>query len=84
MEAHSILQTASTDLSEAVVAVLSRCFEVMEDVVGLGGDVPAVDVGHALVYVGLAQVLLLAPVGPVDPVEKKMIKLGHVTDEVNK
>ncbi|XP_041350636.1 midasin-like [Gigantopelta aegis] len=83
MEAHSIaVQAASASLSEAVVAVLARCFEVMEDIVGLRDNVSVVDVGHALVYVGLAHALLLSPVGPVDPVEKKMIKLRHVTDEL--
>lgn len=39
--------------------------------------------GLALVHVGLLQAFLLAPVGPVDPAEKKAVKLEYLKEEVS-
>lgn len=39
-------------------------------------------VGQALVYVGLTLLHLLAPKGPVDPVQKATVKLNHFRQEV--
>ena len=39
-------------------------------------------VGQALVYVGLTLSHLLAPKGPVDPVQKATVKLNHFRQEV--
>ena len=42
----------------------------------------AVYLGNLWVKLGLAQCLILSPVGPVDPVEKNSIELQHVSEEV--
>ena len=42
----------------------------------------AVYLGNLSVKLGLAQCLILSPVGPVDPVEKNSIELQHVNEEV--
>ena len=39
-------------------------------------------VGRGFVYVGLVLANLLAPQGPVDPVEKAALKLAHIQTEV--
>ena len=44
----------------------------------------AVYLGNLWVKLGLAQCLILSPVGPVDPVKKNSIELEHVNEEVIK
>ena len=63
-----------------MLSILGRCVEVMVDVVDCPGS--SWVVGQALVYVGLTLSHLLAPKGPVDPVQKATVKLNHFRQEV--
>ena len=42
----------------------------------------AFDCGKALLHMGLLQTFLLAPQGPVDPAQKKAVKLEYAREEV--
>ena len=63
-----------------VLSIFGRCMEVMVDVVDRPGS--SCVVGQALVCVGLTLLHLLAPKGPVDPVQKATVKLNHFRQEV--
>ena len=63
-----------------MLSILGRCVEVMVDVVDCPGS--SWEVGQALVFVGLTLLHLLAPKGPVDPVQKATVKLNHYRQEV--
>lgn len=42
----------------------------------------AICLGNLWARLGLVQSLILCPVGPVDPVEKNIIELQHINEEV--
>ncbi|GFR95392.1 midasin, partial [Elysia marginata] len=69
----------TTSLPEKMLALVSRCLEVTQE--ALESTSP-VQLGRGFVYVGLVLAKLLAPMGPVDPVEKAALKLGHVQREI--
>ena len=81
-------------LSHASVAVLcpefgaiaTRCVATIQECSALadhqGALLKQCKLGEAWTYTGLLQSFLLVPQGPVDPVEKIMLKLSNFTKEV--
>ncbi|RUS90710.1 hypothetical protein EGW08_001514, partial [Elysia chlorotica] len=65
-------------LPEELLPLVSRCLEVAREA---DHSNSVADLGRGFVYVGLVLVRLLAPQGPVDPVEKAALKLAHVQRE---
>ncbi|GFO05689.1 midasin, partial [Plakobranchus ocellatus] len=70
---------ARNALPDPLQALVSRCLEVVTEAFQ---DTSSSDlVGRGFVFVGLVLSKLLAPHGPVDPVEEATVKLAHVHKE---
>ncbi|XP_048240547.1 midasin-like [Haliotis rufescens] len=81
--AHSCLQCVTDSIDPAAVPVLHRSCEILHDLTQDDGGDSLSNIGRGLVYVGLSHMVLLAPRGPVDPVEKQAVKLEHLQDELS-
>ena len=72
-----------THLDQDLQNLVGLCFESMLLVAkDTGGDIA--DLGEAWIHLGHLQMTLLAPKGPVDPVERQAIKLKILKDEVRR
>ncbi|ESP03976.1 hypothetical protein LOTGIDRAFT_230254 [Lottia gigantea] len=72
-------QEVYTTIEHPALPLVSRCFEVVIDILQ---NCTGNGLGLGLAYVGLASVYLLAPVGPVDPVEKNAIKMKNFENQI--
>ncbi|XP_046580015.1 midasin-like [Haliotis rubra] len=82
-QAHSWLQCVSDSIDSAAVPVLHRSCEILHDLSQEDTEDSLSNIGRGLVYLGLSHMILLAPRGPVDPVEKQAVKLQHIQDELS-
>ncbi|XP_050394421.2 midasin [Patella vulgata] len=80
----SLFQEVGPSVEHPAVSLISRCFEIiMEPGIVESSCLNMVIIGVGLAYVGVASVYLLAPIGPVDPVEKQAIKLNNYQNRLN-
>ncbi|XP_067673927.1 midasin-like [Haliotis asinina] len=82
-QAHSWLQCVSDSINVVAVPVLHRSCEILNDLSQEDTGDSLINIGRGLVYLGLSHMMLLAPRGPVDPVEKQAVKLEHLQDELS-
>ncbi|CAG5129149.1 unnamed protein product, partial [Candidula unifasciata] len=82
-EFQNILTSNLHSFPSHISALLPRCLEVVHDALRETNPDRLVPlVGHGLVYVGLLLAHFLSPKGPIDPVEKNRLKLGHIDKEL--
>ena len=77
------VSTRLTNLDQDLQKLVAMCFESML-LVTKDTEGNIADLGEAWIHLGHLQMTLLAPKGPVDPVERQAIKLKILKDEVRR
>ena len=75
------VSTRLINLDQDLQKLVALCFESML-LVAKDKEGEIADLGEAWIHLGHLQMSLLAPKGPVDPVERQAIKLTILKDEV--
>ena len=77
------VSTGLTNSDQDLQNLVALCFESML-LVAKDTEGHIADLGEAWIHLGHLQMTLLAPKGPVDPVERQVIKLKILKDEVRR
>ena len=79
----NVVCTGLTHLDQDLQNRVASCFESML-LVAKDTEGEIADLGEAWIHLGHLQMTLLAPKGPVDPVERQTIKFKILKDEVRR